>query len=102
METYIISCLKCKAERRIKVTQTQLGRQIDWLEKEAPKPDRIISGRERLDGQFGFQCLCGNNDLLTTQEASTFSNPAAPKPQELEDIVKNLVTDKPKFRMVTV
>ncbi len=72
------------------------------MEKDAPEPARIVSGRERLDGQFGFQCVCGNNDLLTTQEANTFSNPVAPKPQELEDIVKNLVADKPKFQMVSV
>lgn len=76
-----------------------MGRRIDWLESPENARHPIVSGRERLDGQWGFQCICGNNDLLTTQEARTFSNPVAPKPQEINDIVKNLKPDKPKFEM---
>lgn len=100
MESYKIICLKCKAERPIKVFQTALGKRIDWLETPANSHHPIMSGRERLDGHFGFQCACGNNDLLTSQEKRTFSNPAAPKPQEINEIVKKLQPERPKFEMV--
>lgn len=100
MQTYVVKCLKCKGERRIQVHLTAMGKRIDWIEDKAPNPATIVSGRERLDGQFGFQCMCGNNDLLTRQESATFANPAAPQPQELKHIVENLKVDKPKFQMV--
>lgn len=100
MKTYLIKCLECRGERNIQVHQTAVGKRIDWLEPQAPNPDTIVSGRERLDGEFGFQCVCGNDTLLTKQEAKTFSNPAAPKPQEIDDIVKNLKPEPNRFQMV--
>ncbi len=77
-----------------------MGERIDWLEGQQGAYT-IISGRERLDGQFGFQCICGNNDLLTRQEKSSFSNPAAPRPQEINEVVKNLIIDPPCFNLVS-
>lgn len=100
MQTYVITCLKCKATRRIQVTKTAVGNRIDWLEQDSSPHEKIISGRERLDGEFGFQCVCGNNNLLTQQEAKTFANPAAPKPQEINEIVENLKVEKNSFQMV--
>lgn len=100
MESYKITCLKCKAERQIRISKTAVGKRIDWLESAENANHPIISGRERLDGQWGFECKCGNNDLLTTQEARSFANPAAPEPKEINDIVKNLKPDKPRFQML--
>lgn len=100
MESYKIICLKCKAERQIKIMETAMGKRIDWLETPETAHHPILSGRERLDGQWGFQCSCGNNDLMTVQERRTISNPISPKPQEINDIIKNLIPDKPKFEMV--
>lgn len=77
-----------------------MGKRIDWLENAENANHPIVSGRERLDGNWGFQCKCGNNDLMTIQEARTFSNPASPKPQEINEIVKKLQPEKPKFAMV--
>lgn len=79
---------------------TMLGKRIDWLEAPETQNHPIISGRLRLDGQWGFQCSCGNNDLMTKQEIRSFSNPVAPKPQEINQIVKSLKPDKPKFRLL--
>jgi hypothetical protein len=61
-----------------------------------------VSGRERLDQEMGWQCLCGNNDLMTEQEKRTFTNPAAPTPQQINDVVQNLRVYKPKFNMVEI
>lgn len=102
MKTYNIICSKCKGERQIQLHSTAMGKRIDWLEETTKADTPIVSGRERLDGAMGFQCICGNNDLLTEQEKRIFSNPASPKPQEINDIVKNLKVDQPKFEMVSI
>lgn len=77
-----------------------MGERIDWLEDKQPEAFTIISGRKRLDNQWGFECVCGENDLMTSQEVEHFTNPAAPTPQEINDVVKKLIVDKPKFKMV--
>lgn len=97
---YKITCLKCKATRDIVIQKTAVGNRIDWLESKNNLHHPIVSGRERLDGQWGFQCSCGNNDLMTKQEKDTISNPASPKPEEIDTIVKKLKPDKPKFYLV--
>lgn len=99
---YIVACRKCQGERRIRIHETPVGKRIDWLEDKQEKPFTVISARERLDGQWGFQCVCGANDLMTTQERRTFSNPAAPTPQEIDQIVKTLKADAPLFNLVAV
>jgi len=99
MQTYDVTCLKCEASRRIKVVQSMDGDRVDWLETPENANHPIVSARKRLDDQWGFQCRCGNNDLMTTQEARTFSNPTVPTPQEITQIVKNLKPDAPAFRM---
>ncbi len=102
MSSYQVMCTKCKGERRICIYKTAVGSRVDWLEQQAPTPSNIVSARQRLDNEWGFQCICGNNDLMTVQEKRTFENPAAPKPQEINDIVKNLKADKPKFELRAV
>lgn len=96
----MITCLRCEGERTIQIHQSAAGKRIDWLETQAPDPANIISGRERLDGQWGWQCACGNNTLLTSQEARTFTNPVAPTPQEIGEIVNDLKAEPNTFVMV--
>lgn len=97
---YTVECLKCNGTRRIQIHDTPVGGRIDWLEDKQDAPFTIISGRQRLDNQWGFECICGNKDLMTKQETVTFANPASPKPQEINQIVKNLKPDKPLFNLV--
>lgn len=76
---------------------------IDWLDN-LPDPQvvKIISGRKRLDDQFGWQCICGQNDLMTEQELEHIENKAAPKPKEIAGIMNNLKPQKSKFIMEAV
>lgn len=97
---YRIICQNCKSERVIKIVTTVAGDQIDWLESPDNANHPIMSARKRLDGQWGFQCSCGNDDLMTQQEKRSISNHQNPKAEEISDIVKNLKMDKPKFGMV--
>lgn len=98
MQRYKITCLDCGAERKVAIHKTPIGERIDWLDDSTD--ERIVSARPRLDSTWGFQCVCGNNDLMTAQEKQTIVNPANPRPQEINDIVKNLKQQKPRFEMV--
>lgn len=100
VKTYQVTCGQCGAERKVKLAKAPLGTQIDWLE-DGTNHD-IVSFRERLDGQYGWQCLCGNNDLMTVQERTSISNPAVPKAKEIDEIVKSLKVQKPKFNLVEI
>lgn len=49
--------------------------------------------------QWGWQCLCGANDLLSKQEAREITDKTNPDPQEINQILKNLKPQKAKFVM---
>ena len=90
-----VTCHDCQSSRVVSLTTSVFVTTIDW--QEDGQSHNIISFRHRLDGNLGWQCRCGNNDLLTPQEALGFSNPAAPTTQELADIVANLKVYPPRF-----
>lgn len=100
VRTYRVTCDECGADRQVKLAKGPLGVQIDWMEDGGDH--QIVSFRERLDSQYGWQCVCGNNDLMTAQEHQVISNKAAPRPQEIKDIVDNLIIQTPKFKVVEV
>jgi len=80
---YKITCDECGGHSDISIRN--MNNQVIWREI-----GTIISARLRLDGNWGFQCKCGNNDIMTEQEVRVIENIAQPKPQEIEDIKKNL------------
>lgn len=88
---YKITCKNCKQSD---VIQIENDTNIIWQGN-----TYIISGRKRLDLQFGWQCLCGNNDLLTDQEERVVTDKTNPDPTEINQIIKNLEPQAPKFVM---
>lgn len=97
VQSCIVSCDACGAERQVQLAKGPLGAQIDWMED--GKDHQIVSFRSRLDGQYGWQCLCSNNSLMTQQERDSIENPSTPKPKEIADIVKNLKTEPTRFKV---
>jgi hypothetical protein len=92
MKKYMIQCLQCKQKDEVIIDKAN---RLLWDD-----PKSIISGRFRLDDNWGWQCLCGNNSLLTQQEDKFITDKVNPDPVEISDIVKNLVLDKnAKFKM---
>lgn len=91
VKEYKVTCLKCKNFNIVPIAD---DRNVMWK-----TADRIISARYRLDGNWGFQCICQNNDIMTRQEKEMIADPANPKPRELSSIIKNLQPQKPKFSM---
>lgn len=103
MKRYKVICGSCRSVRQVGIIKGAMGEIIDWLDN-LPDPQvvKIISGRKRMDNNFGWECVCGNNDLLTQQEIASIKNKSAPKPQELNQIMKNLKPQEPKFKMVAI
>lgn len=103
MQRYKITCKKCSSSREVGIVRGALNDIVDWLDNNPdPQLVKIISARKRFDGQFGWECICGNNDLWTNQETKFIRNKVNPDPQEISQVVKNLKPVASKFRMVTV
>lgn len=86
MKSYKVICKKCKGSNVVAIDEHS-GR-IFW-----DGCDRIISGRRRLDGKWGWQCLCGNNSILTKQEDEYITDKVNPDPKEIEAVIKNLIPE---------
>lgn len=89
--TYKIICKECKLDQVIDIDER---RQINW-----GKADRIISGRYRLDNNWGWQCICGNEDIMTDQEKRMIKNHQNPDPQDIRMVLNNLKPQRSKFVM---
>lgn len=89
---YKITCKNCKSDQVIEIDERRI---IIW-----GHADRIISGRYRLDNKWGWQCICGANDLMTIEEEKFWDNKAnPPKPKEMKNILENLKQRPSKFIM---
>ena len=100
---YLLTCQNCGANRQVGIVKGMTGQIIDWLDNNPdPQKVKIISGRFRFDDEWGWQCICGNDDLWTEQEKSHVENLTNPEPKEITDIMNDLKPQKPKFRMVNV
>lgn len=89
VKEYKVTCLKCKNFNIVPIAD---DRNVMWK-----TADRIISARYRLDGQWGFQCICGQNSLLTEQEDKYIENKQTPDPKQINEIIKNLIPDNRKL-----
>lgn len=88
---YTVTCKNCKQS-------DEIGMINDTLIWEGNK--HIISGRKRLDGNWGWQCIaCGNNDLLTDQERDDIKDHQSPDPRDIENVIKKLRPQEPRFNM---
>lgn len=101
--TYKVICKSCKADRKIGIVNNDGREIIDWLDNRPdPQDVSIVSGRKRLDNEWGWECVCGNKDILTDQENRMITNKQSPDPQEIAKVVRNLSVQKPKFIMESI
>lgn len=102
MQSYTVICKNCKASRDVQIHKTPVGFRVDWLESDENSNHPICSARHRFDGEWGWQCKCGNNDLWTEQESRVVKNKITPAPAEINAIVENLEKSIKRFEMVGV
>lgn len=101
MKHYLITCRDCNATREVGIIASPMGDRIDWLDNK-PNDENIVSGRPRLDGQYGWQCLCGNNDLMTAQEKKFIGKDTSPPTSTIAELMKEIEPAETKFIMETV
>lgn len=95
---YKVICEKCEGDSIVGIRDTSQGRLVNWK-----KIGTVISARERLDAQMGWQCYCSNNSLMTRQEIRGIKNYARPEPKELADIINDLIPELDTgFKMVAI
>jgi len=91
-KSYKVVCLKCDGSSRVDIDDMD---RVFWIDT-----NEVISARKRLDSQWGFECLCGNNDIVTRQEAREIKNLQSPAAEDIEAIIQSIKPDKPRFTMV--
>ena len=98
--TYKIICKKCKANRLIDIISNQGRDVIDWRDNNPnPTVAKIVSGRKRLDDNWGFQCICGSDDLMSDQEKKFIADKQNPSPADITRVIEDLTIQTPKFEM---
>lgn len=95
IEAFIITCLNCKGQSRIKILNDTEVLYVDHTP--------IIACRLRGDMKWGFECICGNDSRLAREERDD-----APmlmlqgSQQALEKLIASLKRkDEDKFVMET-
>lgn len=94
---YKITCKKCKQEAVVEIDDHKhlITRWVKFVP--------IISGRYRLDMQWGWECTCGNDTRLSAQEKKTIKNPVSPDPKDIMTVTKNLqIVPDTRFKMEAI
>lgn len=82
-----VTCLKCN--KMIGEIEISDGGRVTYK-----KLFGILSARLRFDGNWGFQCLCGNNSLLCPAEKGIVKG-SRPSTSDMKKIYEKLRTDRP-------
>lgn len=94
-DTYKVTCLKCEGSDELKITPDNTV----FYTNHTP----IISSRLRADMQWGFECICGNDNRLSAKEAGDISKLVSGTPMSIKRIADSLKTpDEKQFRMVAI
>lgn len=87
------------------------SRVIAYIYQDAPDKQRVVpssesldnmylfQSRQRLDGQWGFHCKCGNNSIIAKHEQGIIG-PHLPSKSDLEKIHSNLLNNKPNYPVI--
>lgn len=88
----VVRCLKCKKISRLKILN---GNQIMYIDHMP-----IIACRFRPDGQWGFECVCGNDSRLAREEKKDIKMLVQGGEHVIKKILKTIdVQPEKKFKM---
>lgn len=93
IKKYSVTCLKCKQTSRINIANNQQVIYVDHTP--------IIACRLRGDMQWGFECMCGNDNRLAALEKKDagmlVQNASESAMTKILDSIK--IDDKKQFRL---
>jgi hypothetical protein len=100
MNRYEVTCLKCKQSDILLIDDNSHA--IINYGKGAST--NLLAGRWRKDMQWGWECICSNDNRISKQEESFLSELVTKGDKRaIEDIKKSLkIDDKKQFAMVEV
>jgi len=100
MQRYEVTCLKCKQSDILLIENDShaiinYGKAINT---------NLLAGRWRKDNQWGWECICGNDNRVSKIEASFLTELVQKgNPKTIEDIKASLkIDDKKQFTMIGV
>lgn len=64
MNTYKVTCLKCGESDNILINDKSI------INYEKGAGTNLLSGRYRSDMEWGWECICGNDNRISKQEES--------------------------------
>jgi len=97
MKRYEITCLKCK-QSDILLIEDDSHAIINYSKGAGTN---LLAGRWRKDNQWGFECICGNDNRVSKQEEQFLTELVTQG--SIEDIKASLkIDDNKQFTMVGV
>lgn len=99
MGRYKVTCKQCKRSDIITIDDAK--HQVLFYDRMINTP--ILASRFRGDLQWGFECVCGNYDMLAEQEKGNFNNLVSGTPNriaEIAAILKSPVTHRFKMEPI--
>lgn len=92
MKRYKVTCLKCKQNDTVIIN----GKEIIGFEKGAST--NFLAGRYRADMEWGWECMCGNDNRISKQEESKMDFLIDPRSNKagIDKIVAGLKLDDAK------
>lgn len=98
LKRYKISCTKCK-----KIDHVLIDTDKNALYFESGAKTNLTAARWRKDMTWGYECICGNYDLLAEVEKKDFDTLVSGSPSKIMDIAK-ILKSKPivRFKMEAV
>lgn len=99
MQRYEITCLKCKKSDVITIDESR-HQILRWDKMLATN---FLAGRFRKDLQWGFECICGNDNRLAKEEKGEMAELVQGPPQTIKKIADSLkIPDAKQFTMARV
>lgn len=96
MKRYKVTCLQCEKSDVIVVDESR-HQVIDY---EGKMNTNFRTFRWRGDLQWGFECICGNDNRLAPNESKDFDKLVKGDPESLKKIAASLlIDDKKQFEM---
>ena len=99
MSTYKITCLKCNTKEELRIDDST-HQVLGWGKK---AETNILAARFRGDGQFGFECVCGNDNRLAASEKDSIKTLVQGDKISIEKIISSLkIADNKQFAMEVI
>lgn len=96
MEQFKVTCLQCKESDNVLIIKGQ-------VQFEKMMATNFLAARFRKDGQWGFECICGNDTRLCKEEADDFERLVYGTPMSLKKLKRALLKRTHEtFRMEAV